>query len=103
MANQSGLKPSLNFYRDSAGNEVDLLFQESGHFLPVEIKSGQTLVRDFFKGLDAFRRVEPDLPYGTMLMYGGEQRRKQRDVTITTPRHFAADVGKLLEGHGAEG
>ena len=98
-----GLKPSLHFYRDSAGNEVDLLFQESGHFLPVEIKSGQTLVRDFFKGLDAFRRVEPDLPYGTMLMYGGEQRRKQRDVTITTPRHFAADVGKLLEGHGAEG
>ncbi len=93
-----GMKPSLHFFRDSSGNEVGLLFQESGHFLPVEIKSGQTVVRDFFKGLNAFHSIEPDLPLGSMLVYGGEQRRKQREVTITTPRHFTADVGKLVEG-----
>lgn len=36
----------LYFYRDSNGNEVDLLYARGGEVLPIEIKSGQTVASD---------------------------------------------------------
>jgi len=37
-----GKDPRLFFYRDSHGNEVDLVIQTGNHFTPVEIKSSKT-------------------------------------------------------------
>ncbi|MDP2360129.1 MAG: ATP-binding protein [bacterium] len=50
-----GLRPDLSFYRDSHGNEVDLLVREAGRLVPVEIKSSATFSIDFLKGLDHLR------------------------------------------------
>ena len=47
-----GKEPSLSFWRDSVGNEVDLLRSDSGIQTGYEIKSGATFSREFFKGLD---------------------------------------------------
>jgi predicted AAA+ superfamily ATPase len=41
-----GIRPELYFFRDSHGNEVDLLIREERKLLPVEIKSSATFSPD---------------------------------------------------------
>jgi len=50
-----GREARLCFYRDSTGHEVDVLFPLGPNWLPVEMKSGQTIASDAFDGLNAFQ------------------------------------------------
>lgn len=72
----------LCFYRDSAGNEVDLLYPNGPDFLPVEVKSGKTISTDAFKGLKSFSSVRTDQGPPGLIVYGGDvvQRRSQGSV-----------------------
>jgi len=44
-----GERPDLYFWRDSNGNEVDVVIQLGQKLMPIEIKSGRTIARDFFR------------------------------------------------------
>lgn len=46
-AMHGGKTPDLYFWRDSAGNEVDLILDRGTRLIPVEIKSGRTVSWDF--------------------------------------------------------
>jgi predicted AAA+ superfamily ATPase len=46
-----GRKNAVTFYRDSRGNEVDMIFESGLDAFPVEVKAGATITEDFFKGL----------------------------------------------------
>jgi predicted AAA+ superfamily ATPase len=71
-----GMLDNLYFYRDQSGNEVDLLL-DHGHYLEaVEIKSSQTIVHDFFKGLNMIQSLLPQVTK-TCLIYGGQETRIQ--------------------------
>ena len=64
-----GYVSNLYFWRDSSGNEVDLLLDEAGLLRPVEIKSGQTVASDMFKSLKKWQAIsgstaEPGLVFG---------------------------------------
>ena len=59
------------FYRDSHGNELDLVLDLGGKLIPVEIKSSTTYDSSFFKGFTYWRDVvDPDA--SGFLVYGGE-------------------------------
>jgi uncharacterized protein len=45
-----GERAAFHFWRDSNGNEVDLIADAGMKLMPIEIKSGQTLNRDFSWG-----------------------------------------------------
>lgn len=45
------------FYRDSNGNEVDLLIQRGEKFIPVEIKLSSTFSSDFLKGVQYWKKL----------------------------------------------
>ncbi len=47
---------SSYFWRDNVGNEIDLLIEDGSRRLPVEIKSGQTITNEFFKGMSPLRQ-----------------------------------------------
>jgi hypothetical protein len=66
-----GRRPRLSFYRDSTGNEVDLLVERGLELEAVEIKSGQTVTRDYFQGLNRFAKVAGDRLTGGAVVYGG--------------------------------
>lgn len=53
-----GIRPEVYFFRDSHGNEVDLLVREKSELIPVEIKSAGTFSPDFLRGLDRFKALE---------------------------------------------
>lgn len=50
----AGLEPDLFHFRASRGPEVDLVEDSGSDLGAVEIKSGTTVTRDFFKGLELF-------------------------------------------------
>ncbi len=52
-----GLKENIYFWRDNVGHEVDCLIDQGMTLIPVEIKSGETVTRDFFKGLNYWYKI----------------------------------------------
>ena len=76
-------KSNLFFFRDAKGNEVDLLMVNGSDILPIEIKSGMTVTKDYFKGLNYFAKLFPDqIPRGSGIIYGGDQTQMRTDVCI---------------------
>ncbi len=82
-----GRRSNLHFFRDSNGNEIDILCQYGTDFFPVEIKAGMTVNRDFFKGIRTFARIF-DLPLGAGLVYGGEEHQNRGSTTVSPARKF---------------
>jgi hypothetical protein len=52
-----GLKNNLYYFRDSNGNEVDVVIDNGKELVAVEIKSAKTIATDFFKGLDYWKKI----------------------------------------------
>jgi len=78
----TGMDNNLYFYRDSHGNEVDIL-QEEGYKLNLfEIKSAQTFTPNFLKGLNYFRKLAPDRISTTNIIYAGEGKMIIKDCKI---------------------
>lgn len=80
-----GIRPEIYFFRDSHGNEVDLLIREKGTLMPVEIKSAGTFSTDFVNGLESFRRSGIQRVNAGAVLYNGEQRLNIRGVRIFNP------------------
>ncbi len=77
-----GQPADLYFWRDSKGLEVDLLLDNGSSFLPVEIKSGQTLAADFLTSLRKWCVLSgtPDRP--AVLVYGGDKELANGNISI---------------------
>ena len=80
-----GIRPEVYFYRDSHGNEVDLLIREGGRLIPVEIKSASTFSPDFLKGLERFRVLGLDGVAPGAVLYDGAERFEIRGVRVFNP------------------
>lgn len=68
-----GKVANLYFYRDSNGNEVDLLFQNAGTLSAVEVKSTSTYHPSLFKGPEHISAISDELVQ-KVLIYNGDQR-----------------------------
>ncbi|MFQ5651455.1 MAG: ATP-binding protein [bacterium] len=88
-----GKRNNLNFYRDSRGNEVDIIYRVGQHILPIEVKAGETVAADFFKGLRVFDKAVPELPFGKAVIYGGDRVETRHDTKICR----VMDIPELLE------
>ena len=69
-ANQGRL-PNLYFYRDSNGNEVDILFQNGRELVAIEVKSSATYTASLLKGLKKMASVSPAVKR-SYLVYSGD-------------------------------
>ena len=77
-----GERPLFYFWRDSNGNEVDLLIETATGLQPIEIKSGQTLNRDFFTNLERWTKLAGPLAHNPTLIYGGKDAAERRGMRI---------------------
>ena len=78
-----GKKSNLYFYRDSRGNEVDLLFVTGSHLFPIEIKAGMTITKAYFKGLNHIAKVFPEnIPGGGGIVYAGDKKQQRTHVSV---------------------
>ena len=82
-----GERPQIAFWRDSNGNEVDLLVEVGQHLVPVEIKSGKTLVRDSYAGLEKWRTLARERCGEPVLVYGGSDSYRHQGIRVLGWRH----------------
>ena len=68
-----GKKPSLYFWRDKGGHEVDCLIEQGTALTPVEIKSGKTVSANFFSGLTYWSNLANSSLEKGFLIYGGDE------------------------------
>jgi len=97
-----GEPPALYFWRDAGGHEVDVVIDLGARRIPVEIKSGQTVVPSFFDNLRYWRRVSgrPDSP--AALFYGGDRAYRRSDVVVL-PWFALAEHGSQSSREGPKG
>lgn len=76
QAYNKGEEPNLTFWRDSTGNEVDLLQYIDGKPYAYEIKSGATYSPDFFKGIAKWAKLSGANPEQCLAIYNGEKNMK---------------------------
>ena len=78
----AGESPEMYFYRDSEGNEVDLLLPTGGKLHAIEIKAGATINPDYFRGLKTFSTHHPNAVAGGGVVYGGTQSQNRSDWPV---------------------
>lgn len=68
----NGIEPAISFWRDSNGNEVDLILEQGDSTRVFEIKSSSTLKMNYFKGLKVWQKLT-DCPHENLsVIYAGE-------------------------------
>lgn len=70
------------FYRDSNGNEVDVIIEAPGILKAIEIKSGKTVVKQFFKGLNYWSKVSGNKKSEQYLIYAGDDKQVRSDSIV---------------------
>lgn len=71
------LLPKHYFWSAAGAHEIDLLLDQGGRLLPIEIKSGRTINAHFFDSLVYFQSLSGALPTESFLVYGGDEVQKR--------------------------
>jgi predicted AAA+ superfamily ATPase len=79
----TGKSNNLFFWRDSAGNEIDLLLAIGSNKIPVEIKSGQTVTSDYTKGILFWNKMTKT--EGGFIVYGGDMMQNRSNGIRIVP------------------
>lgn len=83
------------FWRDSNGNEIDLIVDCGGRLMPVEIKAGQTLNRDFFSGIERWLALAGEQAFAPALVYGGAETTNRKGIRVFGWRMTGELLGEL--------
>ncbi len=70
------------FWRDSNGNEVDLLSKQGMNFHIFEIKSTKTILYRLLKGLNYFDEISDGMTKSKTIIYGGENTHERTDFNV---------------------
>jgi predicted AAA+ superfamily ATPase len=93
-----GERRTLSFYRDSAGNEVDLVVELSRSYVPIEIKAGATITDDYFKGLRHFSKVFGGKVKSSGLIYGGSDLQQRTEWLIVPAFETTTLMRQIVAG-----
>ena len=86
-----GMNNNLLFYRDSNGNEVDVVIQCGNSTTAIEIKAAKTINRNFFKGLNLFEVLVSE-PVQKFLVYSGDIIRKESGIQVTNLKSLEEQI-----------
>lgn len=70
------------FWRDSEGNEVDLLLEKPQQTEILEIKATQTIMPNLFKGIGYYAALETGTELAKTLVYGGNEKQNRAVAQI---------------------
>ena len=78
-----GKPDNLFFWRNNTGQEVDVLIDKGLELIPLEIKAGNTITREYFKGINYWNKLSKN--NGGYIVYAGEDYQKRSDNTEIVP------------------
>jgi len=91
-------RPSLYFWRDKTGNEIDLIFDAVNYPIPIEIKAGKTIAKDFFKGLEYWEKTTKMKDVPRYLVYAGSENQKRTQAEVVSWQMAGGLVKKITKG-----
>ena len=91
-----GLRENLFYWRDRSGHEVDCIVEQENRLLPIEIKSGKTVTRDFFKGLRYWTKIASGASDESYLVYAGPMDQKRKEANVLSWKSFARTLPEKI-------
>ncbi|HNA61840.1 MAG TPA: ATP-binding protein [Rhabdochlamydiaceae bacterium] len=91
-----GLDPQLYYYRDTQKNEVDVIYKQGNHLIPIEIKSSKTFNPDFLKRLRFFQDLTKKRSPKGYLVYAGDLEQQIHSIELLNFKH----ASKILKEPG---
>lgn len=88
-------KPTIYFWRDMTGNEVDCILESALHLTAVEIKAGKTVNRDFFKTFSYLKQLKEIPALRNVVVYTGADNQRWPDAQVLTWQ----SAGSLVAEH----
>lgn len=76
-----GKRDSLYFFRDSNGNEIDLIVEQKRKLIPIEFKSGATFQIEFNKHILNFQKLAKNAEPG-FIVYSGNLEQSNPSYTL---------------------
>jgi len=76
------MQPSLYFWRDKTGNEIDCIIDEPPIPTAVEIKAGTTVAHDFFKTIPYWRTLTKKPKAPAYVIYGGTKNQSWPEAQV---------------------
>lgn len=89
-------QPSLYFWRDSSGNEIDCIIEEAEYTIPIEIKASKTISPEFFKQFDYWKNIASKPSQQGLVIYGGSQNRSGPNAKVLSWE----SCGDLIQAFG---
>jgi uncharacterized protein len=80
----------MYFFRDSVGNEVDLILEKEGKPIAIEIKSAKKVDTSMLGGLKYWQKLQPNT--NSLLIYGGEQNEIINEKISIIPWYEVANI-----------
>jgi uncharacterized protein len=66
----NGQRSNLFYWRDRTGNEIDVLLDQSSQVVPIEIKTATTFTSDYLKGINYWRKINPQTKNSYVIFTG---------------------------------
>ncbi len=88
----SGLRENIYYWRNHIGQEIDCIIDKGSSLVPIEIKAGQTINSDYFKGLELWNKMAGAGP--GYLVYAGDISQKRSIATVVGWKEFALKTVK---------
>ena len=88
--------PSLYFWRDHLGNEVDCIIEKALELVPIEIKAGKTISSDYFKQFEYLTNIKDFPAENNTLIYAGSENQKRKDATVLAWKNSGTLVRDLI-------
>lgn len=76
-------RPSnLYYFRDNVGNEIDLLLDYGTYIIPVEIKAGETVASNFYRGIKYYTALNPKGARLPSIVYAGNDEFEENGTGV---------------------
>ncbi|MEA1936975.1 MAG: ATP-binding protein [Patescibacteria group bacterium] len=92
-----GAEPNVYFWRDKIGNEIDLLIETPNKIIPIEIKSGQTINSNYFKGLKYYNNLSQGSGKNSYVVYGGNLKQLRSEANVLGWEYLYNNIDKILK------
>jgi len=84
---------NMYFWRNSKGNEIDIVIDNFDELIPIEIKSGKTITNDYFKGLKYWNNLTGFS--GGKVIYGGNDYQKRSNGVEIIPFELITEINSI--------
>lgn len=88
--------PSVYFWRDQTGHEIDCIVEHGLKLIPIEIKSGRTSSPRFFEGINYWNKIAGKETSNGFVVYGGDAQQAKGYNNLISWQNVEKILKKLL-------